>query len=82
MYPQAFDATPQSERLRKYFKMHYSPVVDPNGAVEAFRIEVRPAHPPCGCPLSLTVFQDGRLFSTEQARAATDSDHLMGVMHL
>jgi len=79
-YPEHFDPTPQSEYLRKYFDMRYFPVLDPNGTVGAYRIEVRPAHPPCGCPLSFTVNQDGKVFSTEEARAATDSDRLVSVL--
>jgi hypothetical protein len=35
---------------------------------------------PCGCLVSLTLNQDGRVFSTQQWRAATDSDQLMRVL--
>jgi hypothetical protein len=76
-YPQEFDATPRSERLRKYFKMNYFPVRSLDGTVAAYRIEVRPAHPPCGCPLSLTTSEDGKVFSTEQSRAANQSQRTL-----
>ncbi len=73
-YPASFEVKASSVVLRRYFDFQYVPVREQDGTIEAYRIEGRPAHPPCGCDKSLTFTPDGNIYATTQPRAATNAD--------
>jgi hypothetical protein len=76
-YPASFEVTPSSAVLRRYFDFQYVPIREEDGTIGAYRIEGRPAHPPCGCDKSLTFMPDGNIYATTQLRAATLADELI-----
>ena len=73
-YPASFEVRTSSALLRRYFDFHYVPVRAEDGTIGTYRIEGRPAHPPCGCDRSLTFSPDGNIYATTQFRTATNAD--------
>jgi hypothetical protein len=73
-YPASFEVRTSSALLRRYFDFQYVPVREEDGTIGTYRIEGRPAHPPCGCDKSLTFTPDGNIYATTQFRAATNAD--------
>jgi hypothetical protein len=73
-YPQTLPSVDSSDLLRRTYRFEYVPSFSADGTIDTFVIRATPVRRACGCTKSFAIANDGRLYYTSEARAATFSD--------
>jgi hypothetical protein len=76
-YPQNLPNLTSTYPVEKAYRFVYVPSRSPDGAITSYLIQATPLCGPCGCTRNFTINDGGKVYFTDEGRAATISDNLL-----
>jgi hypothetical protein len=76
-YPERLPQVSSNWYTEKYYRFELAPSGATDGSIVDYLIQATPRHSPCLATRSFAIASDGRIFYTQEPRAATAKDQLL-----